>query len=145
MLPSPFGFTTSAPELAWLLQAFVERVTGVRGAVLLSGDGIHKTSHGLDQDNADRLAAVAGGLYSLVAGTAAQIGDVDDSGHPRVRQVIAEMGTTVLYVCTAGAGSRLAVLVDTGTDPAVIGHEMVRLGNSVRTHLDTPARTSPSA
>lgn len=140
MPPSPFGFTASAPGLAWLLETFVNHVTGVRGAVLLSGDGIHKTSHGLDQDDIDRLAAVAGGLYSLVAGTALHIGDVDSSGRPQVRQVIAEMGTTVLYVCTVGTDSRLAVLADTGTDPAVIGHEMVRLGNSIRAHLGTPSR-----
>ncbi|WP_031509713.1 roadblock/LC7 domain-containing protein [Streptomyces megasporus] len=140
MPPSPFGFTASAPELAWLLEGFVERVTGARGAVLLSGDGIHKTFHGLDQDDVDRLAAAASGLYAIVAGTAQQLGDVDAGGRPQVRQVICEMGALVLYVCTVGAGSRLAVLADREADAAVIGHEMVRLGNSVRTHLDTPSR-----
>lgn len=122
-------------DLAWLLSGLAERVPYTRSIVLLSADGLMKAVHGLDVDRAEHLAAIASGLFSLARSTGARFGTSDV-----VRQVVAELDDSVLFVSAAGFGSALAVLADRQADPGVIGYEMAQLIKSVRPFLETASR-----
>jgi predicted regulator of Ras-like GTPase activity (Roadblock/LC7/MglB family) len=122
-------------DLGWLLRGLVERVPHTRSAVLLSADGLATASHGLGADPADHLSAIASGLFSLARTAAVRFGGSDG-----VRQVVAELDDTLLFVSSAGFGSVLAVLAEREADAGVIGYEMSQLVKSVRPFLATPAR-----
>lgn len=94
-----------------------------------------KAAHGLEPDAADHLAALASGLYSLARSAGVRFGDGGE-----VRQVVVELDTSLLFVCTAGQGAYLAVLAANEADAAVLGYEMAMLVKSVRPYLATPAR-----
>jgi predicted regulator of Ras-like GTPase activity (Roadblock/LC7/MglB family) len=130
---------TSAHEsdLGWLLRGLVEHVPHTRSAVLLSADGLAIAAHGLGPDPADQLAAIASGLFSLARTAAVRFGGSDG-----VRQVVAELDDTLMFVSSAGYGSVLTVLADRETDAGVLGYEMSQLVKSVRPFLATPARQS---
>ncbi|GII23698.1 roadblock/LC7 domain-containing protein [Planosporangium mesophilum] len=124
-----------ATNLDWLLAGLVQRVPHTRSAVLLSSDGLAKAAHGLDDDGADQLAAIACGLFSLARSAAGCFGASE-----MVRQVVAELDDTLLFVSTAGCGAVLAVLAARGVDAGVLGYEMSQLVKSARPYLTTPAR-----
>lgn len=121
--------------VGWLLRGLVESVPHTRSAVLLSSDGLAIGSHGLGQDAADQLSAIASGLFSLARTAAVRFGGSDG-----VRQVVAELDDTLLFVSSAGYGSVLTVLAERETDAGVLGYEMSQLVKSVRPFLATPAR-----
>jgi predicted regulator of Ras-like GTPase activity (Roadblock/LC7/MglB family) len=123
------------PDLGWLLRGLVERVPRTRSAVLLSADGLATAAYGLDQDPADHLSAIASGLFSLARTAAGRFGGSDG-----VRQVVAELYDTLMFVSSAGYGSVLAVLADRETDAGVLGYEMSQLVKSVRPFLSTATR-----
>jgi predicted regulator of Ras-like GTPase activity (Roadblock/LC7/MglB family) len=133
----PPGSTT---DLAWLLHGLVQRVPHTHSALLLSSDGLKKAVHGLDPDRADQLAAIASGLFSLARSAGDRLG-----GGEGVRQVVAELDETLLFVSTAGSGAVLAVLAARGADAGVLGYEMAQLVKSVRPYLATPARRAVDA
>ncbi|GAA4083423.1 MULTISPECIES: roadblock/LC7 domain-containing protein [Actinomadura] len=122
-------------DLTWLLSDLVQRVRHTRSAVLLSSDGLTRAAHGLDQDGAERMAAIASGLISLARSAGAEFG-----GGDLVRQVVAELEEALLFVSSAGFGSVLAVLAGREADAGVLGYEMAQLIKSVRPFLATPAR-----
>src|SRR5215472_8606249 len=122
-------------DLGWLLRGLVEHVPHTRSAVLLSADGLATASYGLDHDPADHLSAIASGLFSLARTAAVRFGGSDG-----VRQVVAELDDTLMFVSSAGYGSVLAVLADRETDAGVLGYEMSQLVKSVRPFLTTPTR-----
>jgi len=122
-------------DLGWLLRGLVERVPRTRSAVLLSADGLATAAYGLEQDPADHLSAIASGLFSLARTAAVRFGGSDG-----VRQVVAELDDTLMFVSSAGYGSVLAVLADRETDAGVLGYEMSQLVKSVRPFLATPTR-----
>ncbi len=123
------------PDLGWLLRGLVERVPRTRSAVLLSADGLATAAYGLEQDPADHLSAIASGLFSLARTAAVRFGGSDG-----VRQVVAELDDTLMFVSSAGYGSVLAVLADRETDAGVLGYEMSQLVKSMRPFLATPTR-----
>lgn len=123
------------PDLGWLLRGLVEHVPHTRSAVLLSADGLATAAYGLVPDAADHLSAIASGLFSLARTAAARFGGSDG-----VRQVVAELDDTLLFVSSAGFGSVLTVLADREADAGVLGYEMSQLVKSVRPFLATPAR-----
>jgi predicted regulator of Ras-like GTPase activity (Roadblock/LC7/MglB family) len=129
-----------ATDLAWLLSGLVQRVPHTRSALLLSSDGLKKAVHGLDPDGADHLAAIASGLFSLARSAGNRFASGDS-----VRQVVAELDDTLLFVSTAGSGAVLAVLTARGADAGVLGYEMSQLVKSVRPYLATPARNAVAA
>lgn len=124
-----------ASDLTWLLSGLVERVPHTRSAVLLSSDGLTTAVHGMEPDDADHLAAVASGLFSIARSAGAKFG-----GSSGVRQVVAELDDTLLFVSSAGFGSVLAVLANREADAGVLGYEMSQLVKAVRPSLATPAR-----
>lgn len=122
-------------DLSWLLRGLVEQVPHTRSAVLLSSDGLATASYGLTADPADQLSAIASGMFSLARSAAIRFGGGDG-----VRQVVAELDDTLLFVSSAGLGSVLTVLADREADVGVLGYQMTQLVKSVRPFLTTPAR-----
>jgi predicted regulator of Ras-like GTPase activity (Roadblock/LC7/MglB family) len=122
-------------DLVWLLSGLVDRVPDTRSALLLSSDGLRKAAHGLDDDGADHLAAIASGLFSLARSAGTRFGGTDV-----VRQVVAELEDSLLFVSAAGSGAVLAVIAGKDADPGVLGYEMAQLVKSVRPYLSTPTR-----
>jgi len=129
-----------AQDLAWLLRGLAEEVPVIRGSVLLSSDGMLKAAHGFDRASAEQLAALASGLFSIARSTGTKF---DNSSE--VRQVVAELKTSQLFISWAGYNSVLAVLAQAEADPAVVGFEMARLIKAVRPFLHTAARTAAPA
>ena len=122
-------------DLGWLLAGLIKRVPYTRSALLLSSDGIKKAYHGLGTDQADQLSAIASGMFSLARSAGAQFGS-----NGGVRQVVAELDDTLLFVSTAGSGAVLAVMAGREADAGVLGYEMSVLVKSVRPYLETPVR-----
>jgi predicted regulator of Ras-like GTPase activity (Roadblock/LC7/MglB family) len=133
-------------DLKWLLEAFIDRVPGARQAMLASRDGMKLTWEGLSADDADQLAAVMSGLYSLGRG------EVKATGGD-VRQIVIEHDAGYLYVMSTSdqlpaeagpgvVGSVLAVRTSLDADPGVVGHEMATLITGVAEHLVTPTRNT---
>lgn len=125
--------TGRSQDLAWLLSGLAERVPHTHSVLLLSSDGLPKAAHGLKQDDADHLAAVASGLFSLARSAGGSSGGA-------VRQVVAELDEAFLFVSSAGSGAVLAVMAGREADAGVLGYEMSQMVKSVRPYLTTPAR-----
>lgn len=132
---SPEVSQGKSPDLGWLLSGLVERVPHSHSALLLSADGLKKAYHGLGNDQADHLAAIASGLFSLARTAGTRFG-----GGGGVRQVVAELDDTLLFVSTAGYGAVLAVVAGREADAGMVGFEMTKLVKSVRPYLSTPPR-----
>jgi len=126
-----------APEsdLSWLLRSLLDRVPHARSAVLLSADGLTTAVQGLSPDDADHLSAIASGLFSMARSAAAKFGGSDG-----VRQVVAELDDTLLFVSSAGFGSALTVLADREADAGVLGYEMFQLVKSAGPLLGSTVR-----
>ncbi len=123
----------AARDLSWLISAFAQRVPGVAHAIVVSSDGmLVALSDGLPRDNADQLAAVTSGLFSITSG-AAQLFDGDI-----VKLTVVEMGRGYYLVMSIRDGSILAVLAANDADIGVVGYEMTRLAKQAGEML-TPA------
>ncbi len=126
-----------APDrrLDWLVDDFVRRVSGVRHALVVSGDGLRlAASDQLGTGLADQLSAVASGLVSLTRG-AAQCFHAEP-----VRQTIVEMAGGYLFVTSIADGSALAVFADAQCDIGMVGYEMTMLVSRVGQLLVPAAR-----
>jgi predicted regulator of Ras-like GTPase activity (Roadblock/LC7/MglB family) len=127
--------TSQAPDLVWLLDDLVSRVDQAKQAVLLSADGLlMASSGGLDQDDAEHLAAIASGFQSLARGAGRHFGG------GAVRQTVIEMESAFLFVTAAGQGACLAVIAAADTDIGLIAYEMAMLVTRAGHYLTTPAR-----
>jgi predicted regulator of Ras-like GTPase activity (Roadblock/LC7/MglB family) len=121
--------------LNWLLDDLVERVTSIRKAVVLSGDGLATgVSKELTREDGEHLAAVASGFHSLAKG----VGRHFEAG--AVRQTVVELEDAFLFVTAAGDGSCLAVLADAEADIGQVAYEMTLLVRKVGPHLSTAPR-----
>ncbi|MEU8804058.1 roadblock/LC7 domain-containing protein [Spirillospora sp. NPDC048819] len=150
--PTPSFPVTPGPAdetLSWLLDKFVEKTTGVTGALLVSRDGLKTAVSGLDTDQADKAAAWVSSLHSLARSAGSIIGSTPGG----FRQGIVENDGFLMFVTSAdhaaagqaGAGSRLVgsvlgVLAQPGANPDTIGFEMGLLVKSVADHLRTATR-----
>ena len=147
--PTPTSSVPIDERLGWLLSKFVERVTGVNGALLVSRDGLKMAVSGLGTDQADKAAAWTASLHSL----ARSAGSVSGSASGRFRQAIVEDDGVLVFVMsadhaiagqagdrTALVGSVLGVLASPGADPNTVGFEMSLLVKSVADHLVTATR-----
>jgi predicted regulator of Ras-like GTPase activity (Roadblock/LC7/MglB family) len=113
---------SSAHDLNWLVTDFVERVSDVAHAVVVSADGLPLAfNKGFPQERADHLAAVTSGLTSLTRGAARSF----EAGI--VVQTVVEMAAGVLVVMTIGYGASLAVLAATSCDLGLVAYEMTLL------------------
>jgi predicted regulator of Ras-like GTPase activity (Roadblock/LC7/MglB family) len=106
-------------ELDWLLNSFIERISGASSAIVVTTDGlVLALSERIARDTADKLAAVTSGLTSLTAGVAW----VFDAGP--VNQVIVEMAGGYLFLSAVSETSALAVMCEADCDIGQIGYEM---------------------
>jgi predicted regulator of Ras-like GTPase activity (Roadblock/LC7/MglB family) len=123
-------------ELSWLLDDLVSRVSSIRKALVLSGDGLATgASQDLSREDAEHLAAVASGFHSLAKG----VGRHFHAG--QVRQTMVELDEAFLFVTSAGDGSCLAVLSDADSDVGLVAYEMALLVKRVGAHLGTAPRS----
>ena len=128
-----------ANQLDWLLDDLVLRVPHIYRAVFLSQDGLALVaSRGLDQADAEHLAALAAGFQSLARGAGRHFGGGE------VRQTIIEMSSGFLFVTAAGQGTCLAVLTGAQADVGQVAYEMAVLVQRTGDHLQVNMRT-PSA
>ncbi|MFI1971894.1 dynein regulation protein LC7 [Streptomyces cinnamoneus] len=134
--PGHHGASAGSGDLNWLLDELVERVTTVRKALVLSGDGLARgSSKDLTREDGEHLAAVASGFHSLAKG----VGRHFEAGE--VRQTVVELDQAFLFVTAAGDGSCLAVLADADSDIGLVAYEMTLLVKRVGAHLGTAPRT----
>ena len=106
-------------QLDWLLDDLVLRVAHIERAVFLSQDGLALgASRGLDQADAEHLAALAAGFQSLARGAGRHFGGGE------ARQTIIEMSSGFLFVTAAGQGTCLAVLTGAEADVGLVAYEM---------------------
>jgi predicted regulator of Ras-like GTPase activity (Roadblock/LC7/MglB family) len=129
----------TAGGLDWLLGNLAATVDHVRQAVMFSADGLPMgRSPGLDQDDADSLAALAAGVQSLARGA----GERFQGGE--VHQTIIEMEAALLFITAAGQSTCLAVLAGPDADAGLIAYEMTvlvkRLGQHMAVNPRSPAR-----
>lgn len=123
-------------DLQWLLDDFVERVTAVDRAVVLSADGLLVGRSGsLSNEDGEHISAVASGFQSLARGAARHF----EAGG--VRQTLVEMDHAFLFVTAAGRGACLAVLATEGADVGLVAYEMNILLKRVGAHMTTSPRT----
>ena len=121
----------------WLLDDLVLRVPHIQYAMFLSRDGMALgSSRGLDQADADFLAALAAGFQSLARGAGQRF------GHGTVRQTIVEMESGFLFVSAAGQGTCLTVLTETDADVGVVAYEMAVLVQRTSDHVQVGMRSS---
>jgi len=113
------NLSAEAQNLNWLLESFVERVTGVIDAIVVSADGLLMAmSSGIGRAGADQLAAVTSGLTSLTQGAARCFGGGN------VNQVVVELDGGYMFFMSISQGSALAVVSGKGSDVGLIGYEM---------------------
>jgi predicted regulator of Ras-like GTPase activity (Roadblock/LC7/MglB family) len=123
-------------QLDWLLDDLVLRVAHIHQAVFLSQDGLALgASRGLDQADAEHLAALAAGFQSLARGAGRHFGGGE------VRQTIIEMTSGFLFVTAAGQGTCLAVLTGAEADVGLVAYEMAVLVQRTGDHLKVNMRT----
>ncbi len=124
-------------DLGFLLDDFRDRVPNVAHMVALSADGLLVASdRTLDRDVADRLAAAASGLVSLLR----VAGDVLGAGG--LSHNMTEYGNGYLLTMSAGTGGCLVVLADPRCDLGTVSYEMTALVNRVGDALVPSARTA---
>ncbi|NED94352.1 roadblock/LC7 domain-containing protein [Phytoactinopolyspora alkaliphila] len=127
--------TQPSGELNWLLDELVGRVSQIRHAVVLSGDGLPVgASNQLSREDRERFAAIASGFHSLAKGT----GQHFEAGG--VVQTMVELEGGFLFVVAAGDRSCLAVFAGADADIGLIAYEMARLVKQVHEHLYVPSR-----
>ena len=144
--------TPQTPQLDWLLQDFVDQTPGVGSGLLASREGLALSLAGLTDDEADKMAAMLSGLYSLSRG----IGRIKGDGGG-VRQLCIEGDAVNLFLMSAGdglpqgvrqplsvgsdmVGTVLGVLTVPDADAGVVGFGMATLVKSVAEHLVIPTR-----
>lgn len=127
-------------NLNWLLDDFTNRVPHIVHSLAVSVDGLMiASSQSLDRDHADRLAAVASGLVSLLKGAA------DTFGVGAVSYNMTDYTGGYMFSMAAGSGASLLVLADKNCDIGVVAYEMAELINKVGDALVPGARAGTAA
>ena len=113
-------------DLNFLLNNFVDRVPEVTHAVAVSADGLLiARSRALPPDEADRVAAVASGLVSLLRSAAShfQAGAVVSN--------LTELQGGFMFSMSVSSGASLLALATRQCDIGRVSHELVDLINRV--------------
>lgn len=114
--------SSQASNVTWLVNNFVNQVSGVKDAIVVSSDGLPiAASDSMNRDAVDRFSAVASGLIGLAWGAAGRFGG------GAVNEVIVEMENAFLFVTGISDGSMLATVADSECDVGLVGYEMAVL------------------
>ena len=133
------SLTHPAKDLNWLITNFVEQVTDVAHAIVVSSDGLPMAhSQGFPPDRVGQLAAVTSGLSSLTQGGSR----VFEGG--AVTQTVVDMQRGVLIVMAISDGSSLAVLAPVNCDMGLVAYEMALLVERVGSALTPQVRGAQS-
>ncbi|GAA2087663.1 roadblock/LC7 domain-containing protein [Streptomyces albiaxialis] len=128
--------TDSARDLSWLLTDFAHRVPEVTQAIAVSVDGLALAYTGLEQDDADRLAAIASGIVNLLSG-AAQLMEADPVEHS-----LTAMEGGYLFSMAVSTGASLLVTTTREADIGEVSYMMSELINQVGDALSPAMRES---
>jgi len=129
--------TTNTRKLDWLLDDLVQRLAGVRYAVVLSADGLLLgRSTAMSAEDAEHFSAMASALQSL----ARSAGNHFDGGG--VRQTVIELDRAVLFVTSAGENACLALLTSETANMGMVAYEMNQVVQRVGAYLSTTPRHS---
>ncbi|WP_330255132.1 roadblock/LC7 domain-containing protein [Nocardia sp. NBC_00565] len=132
--------SSNADNLDWLLDDLVERLPGVRYAVVLSTDGmLLSRSSDLSRDRAEHFCA----LSSALQGLARSAGSHFDAGG--VRQSVIELDRGFLFVTAAGDNACLALLTAETANMGMVAYEMNQTVQRVGTFLAAAARPESAA
>jgi predicted regulator of Ras-like GTPase activity (Roadblock/LC7/MglB family) len=126
---------TSSSHLDFLLTDFVGRVPHVAHVIAVAADGLLIASNdSLPRDEADRLAAIASGLTSLLAGAARSL-----QADPVISN-LTEMNGGYMFSMSVSSGASLLALAGLHCDIGQVGHELANLINQVGPALTPAAR-----
>jgi predicted regulator of Ras-like GTPase activity (Roadblock/LC7/MglB family) len=126
---------SAAGQLSWLLDGFLDQVSNVSQAVVLSRDGlVMAAAQRMSREEGDHLAALAAGLQGLARGA------MEHCGAAEVRQTIIELDSAFLFVMAAGEGTCLAVVSSADASVGVIAYEMAMMVRRMGKYLTTPPR-----
>ncbi|HIV58052.1 MAG TPA: roadblock/LC7 domain-containing protein [Candidatus Stackebrandtia faecavium] len=123
-------------NMNYLLNDFVDRVPDVTHVLTVSSDGLLiACNDDLPQEDADRLAAIASGLVSLLAGAAKAL-----QADP-VISCMAEMYGGYMFSMTISGGASLLALASYDCDIGQVGHELADLINKIGPSISPTLRT----
>ncbi|MEW1794722.1 roadblock/LC7 domain-containing protein [Streptomyces niveus] len=125
---------TPSPEVQKMLDARIQKITGVRGAVVLTEDGLALYWSLYDATTAERRAAVSSSLGSLALSVATD----EEAGH--VRRTLIEMEDGYFIIARCGLLSFLAVSTRADADLSVVGYELAELTRQLGDVLDAGDR-----
>ncbi|MFF7705437.1 roadblock/LC7 domain-containing protein [Streptomyces lydicus] len=137
----PPSGTSARDELSGLLAGLLDKAPGATRALLAAGDGLKLAWTEQPTDDADNLAAVITGLYSLGR---QQFKDTQGG----IRQVVVEHDSGSLFVMSAGAEFKdakavntvLAMVTTPQAHPGQVGYEMEAFIRGLDEHLVVNAR-----
>ncbi|MFJ2477647.1 roadblock/LC7 domain-containing protein [Streptomyces sp. NPDC087659] len=129
--------TTSNDMIFSVLDNNLSRIAGVKGAVLLSNDGIMLSSYLLDRPQGERVAAAASGIASTMKAISREV-----EGGRVIRQLV-EMDDRYLCIVGCGEGSTLIVVTSRKARLGELGGEAVRTAQALGEWLSTPERSQP--
>ncbi|MEU2159652.1 roadblock/LC7 domain-containing protein [Streptomyces chengbuensis] len=127
--------TTSNDMIFSVLDNNLSRIAGVKGAVLLSNDGIMLSSYLLDRPQGERVAAASSGIASTMKAISREV----DGG--RVIRQLVEMDDRYLCIVGCGEGSTLIVVTSRKARLGELGGEAVRTAQALGEWLSTPERS----
>ncbi|MEU2261370.1 roadblock/LC7 domain-containing protein [Streptomyces sp. NPDC019645] len=127
--------TTSNDMIFSVLDNNLSRIAGVKGAVLLSNDGIMLSSYLLDRPQGERVAAASSGIASTMKAISREV----DGG--RVIRQLVEMDDRYLCIVDCGEGSTLIVVTSRKARLGELGGEAVRTAQALGEWLSTPERS----
>ncbi|NGO74017.1 roadblock/LC7 domain-containing protein [Streptomyces boncukensis] len=126
--------TPSPSSLGWLLSDFAGRVPEVTKVLAVSVDGLALAFTGMDQDDADRLAAISSGFVNLLSG-AAQLMETDPVEHS-----LTAMEGGYLFSMAVSSGASLVVVTTRDADIGEVSYMMAELINQVGDALSPQVR-----
>lgn len=129
--------STTTGDLNWLLDDLVNRIAGVRYAVVLSTDGLLLgRSTSMSREDAEHFGAMSATLYGLArsAGHRFQGGSV--------RQAVIELENAVLFVTAAGSNACIALQANANANLGMVAYEMNLTVQRVGSHLSADPRSA---
>ncbi|CAM3344996.1 roadblock/LC7 domain-containing protein [Stackebrandtia soli] len=124
-------------DLDFLLNDFVARVPHVTHVIAVAADGLLVARNdALPADDADRLAAIASGLVSLLGGAARSL-----QADPVISN-LTEMAGGYMFSMAVSSGASLLALAAHECDIGQVGHQLAELINKVGPALTPQARAS---
>ncbi|MFI2478582.1 roadblock/LC7 domain-containing protein [Nocardia xishanensis] len=127
--------TPATGELDWLLDELVQRLPGVRNAVLLSTDGLMiARCNTMPRADAEHFCAMSSALYGLARSAGSRFAGGG------VRQAVIELDEAVIFVTAGGPNACLALWADESANMGMVAYEMNQTVQRVGTYLSAAAR-----